>query len=791
MARQPSTAAEPGIDSLRMSAIVDPRVPHHIDTVIDIVEEGNEFLPEFRRAYFAPDSDTQVNGWRTETGASTNLFASINQDTTRWPAPGTDTLNKEINTRVSSQVYECTLDVDRFATSGDLENARIGFVSIQAIYASTGAHRKVRTFLRHMPSNTLFAPAGGAIRDVHPFGAIQNLWIGEFNPHEMRPWTPADLAAFGQGGDWRIQVRSDSATTDRFPRVMALSLEVVHHPVENREAVAVWRRPTALADRLTQVTTDQLVTVPDGTPGWDKSDGANYLYIWRQSVSPALYGPVIADDVRWASAAQRLPSDGEPPGVVYPYTANGSQTPEDDHLASDERAYDFNGRLVGNFRGRLRNQPALVPMAGSTPSVDGQPYRMDLGDLVLFSAAGPNAGYVAQRITPATTEDWLGFRFPIIPPFADASITLSVRVQSTGVQVGQSVTFSALDIARLSSPTAERWRYASGFLPEGVTLNASTTYEIRLTPTAASGTVHQRAEWIMPGPDGSLAPELVLGGGTNGLVRRGGTVHEPNRTLTINLLKQPDPPQNFAATVVDVPVETQVTGLDAVEHVELTWDPPATSLGGHFRVYTIERRLDGGDWHRIADVDSEGTTVHQNRELPRRTLAEYRIRVVGAEGRISQWVETGPVQTEAPGSYVILTSDHAPELECVFLYDRESGFPILSTEEDEFLAFYGRDRQVAFMTRENRGVGWQAELTLHQVDTPAKGGQHILTRVLDLVRSMDIPYVAVLDAQGTAVYGQVELSDPSEQRTGHIYRAGMVATPTAAVDDPVPVFVVD
>jgi hypothetical protein len=95
---------------------------------------------------------------------------------------------------------------------------------------------------------------------------------------------------------------------------MALSLEVVHHPVENREAAAVWRRPTNLPNRLTQVTTDQLVSVPDGTPGWDKQDDRNYLYIWRQSVSPALYGPVVADDVRWANAAQNLPIDGERDG---------------------------------------------------------------------------------------------------------------------------------------------------------------------------------------------------------------------------------------------------------------------------------------------------------------------------------------------------------------------------------------------------------------------------------------------------------------------------------------------
>src|SRR5690606_41207785 len=78
---------------------------------------------------------------------------------------------------------------------------------------------------------------------------------------------------------------------------------------ETRKAVGVWRRPHTLTTRLNNITTDALISVPDGSAGWSKEAGKNYVLCFRQSCAPALWGPVNADDVQWLGGYQDLRSE--------------------------------------------------------------------------------------------------------------------------------------------------------------------------------------------------------------------------------------------------------------------------------------------------------------------------------------------------------------------------------------------------------------------------------------------------------------------------------------------------
>src|SRR5690606_31845445 len=201
------------------------------------------------------------------------------------------------------------------------------------------------------------------LRDVHGYGATYIFWWGELNPATELPWTPADIADFGQGGSSFVRVRSQTATDAKHPRIFALKLRVHHIPIENRAAVGVWRRPSNLRGVLNNIATDALVTMPAGTPNWAKQSGRNYLFYWRESISPAMWSASKAEDVRWEGCYQDFRgTDGVPAGIVYPLHHSGSAPPPSDVIASDKIVYDHFGRPQEEFQGRSRVGFTMVPI---------------------------------------------------------------------------------------------------------------------------------------------------------------------------------------------------------------------------------------------------------------------------------------------------------------------------------------------------------------------------------------------------------------------------------------------
>jgi hypothetical protein len=764
MARYPSTVAET-INSLKLSATLNPISAASVPTVIDVIEEGNEDTALFAPVYLPPNSDIQTLGWRTNAGGTTNLFATINETTKQWYGPAAaDWIQNGIG---NEQAYICSVDATPFKAAGSHVNGRIGFVSISAILGANTGFRKLRLGIQI--GGVGYLPAGGNTREVHGYGAMYTLWYGELNPATNKPWTPADIAAFDTAGASRIYVQTVGTSGTQYPIVYALALEVYALPVENRAAVGVWRRPEAVTDRLTNVATDALVTVPSGAAGWSKATPKNYLFYWRQSVSPSLYGPVVGDDVRWNCIRQALPVNGQPPGF---------SPPPGGVLGAMGTAHDQFGRPTTQaftpYPAHSVFGLAMVRSDAAT-SADSQPYRLDAADL----ASVTSTQTVGQRVTPGSSQTYLGVRLLVIPPASgDPTLTVKIRRVSDSVQIGGTFTITG-SAARALPAGSGGWRYVSGFLASGAALVSATAYEIQVS-TSTGGT------WTVAMPDCSLGNTASFGGSTDGAFI--GAAHQVSRELVVTLTRQPDPPTNLTATATDVAVTTFSEVATTVKHIGLAWTVPGVGMGAGFARYEIERQLAGGPWQRIGNVTASGGAAFTDRECPRTVQATYRIRAVGLDGRFSAWATSGNVTITDTRPMLVLSSSHV-SLYLVHLYeivdqtDAETGYPILSTERDEFVAIHGADYQVAFMEAEDRGVGWRTRLSLRQTTMTAKGLARF-DALLDLIRSFDVPYVCAMDHQGNHVMGHVQASEGIQTQPDYGYTVQLDITPTHT--EPVP-----
>ena len=757
MARMPSTVAET-ITQLQMSATVNPLMQESVPTLVDVIEDGQEVIPLFQMASLLPNADKLNDGWLTDTGASTNLFQAIDEDVTRWPGPARASW---IYTTSSLKAYATSVDATAFAAGGANQNARIGWVAVQAIHGANTGFRKLDTKLQ-IGADT-YPPAGDGLRDVHGYGAIYQFWWGEINPATGLPWKPADIADFGSAGSSRIWVRSHgTVTTAQYPLVYAIRLHVHYQTVENRAAVGVWRRPELLTSRLTNVATTSLMTVPSGAANWSKLTGRNYLYYWRQSVSPSEYGAVVADDVRWNYIRQHLGPRGQPPNYA---------PPPGGILALDGIAHDQFGRPEHGFVSDGTSSAGLVLIRSDlAASADSQPYRLDLTDL----QAVRSTQKIGQRVTPGSAQSYLGVRFPIVPP-ASGSPTLTVAVirVSDSVQIGGTFTITA-SAARALPAGVGGWRYVTGFLSSGASLASGIAYEIRLTSTAGG-------DWLVAVPNASLSPAASFGGSTNGAFI--GATHQTDRDLAITLLRQPDPPTAVTATIANVAVTTFSDEATTVPHPQISWVLPAVGMGGLFARYEIQRQLGAGPWEDVADILTSSLGQFQDREVPRGVAATYRIRAVGTDGRFSNWGTSGSVTPTDAWPMLILATNHSASLQFVHLYeitdsgDADTVYPMLSTEHDEIVAIHGADYQVVFMEGEDRGVGWRTRVSLKQ-HTITTVGMAKFGALMDLVRSLDIPYVCALDHQGNRILGHVSVSEGVQSQPYYRFTAQLEIIPT-------------
>jgi hypothetical protein len=765
MARIPSTVAET-ITALKMSAQVNPLTEASIPTIVDVYEAGAEVMPNFSVAKLNPTSDKLNDGWLTSDGAlTTNLYQRIDDDVQRWH-PGAPAEADWIYSTAGSHInYECTFNVAQFAAAGAQQNARIGFVELRTIAGASTGYRKLYTRLNI--NGTHYGPAGGSVRDVHGYGAMYTHWWGELNPATDRPWTPADIAQFGVGGNSSARFTTYTTNLFQFPKIWGVRLYVYYITTENRVAVGVYRRPEDIgASRLVNIQTDTLRTYPAGTANWAKAASKLYLFHWRQSISPASYGPTVADDIRWNYLFQHLGPEGHPPGSGFPPNA---------FLALGYNNVDQFGRPEGAFTHDSRSSAGIAFLrSDAANSVDSQPYRLDITDLTKLTSAQK----VGQRVTPASGQTYLGVRFPIMPPATgNPTLTAAVHRVSDGVQMGGSFSITAEEVRDLPEAWGG-WRYVNRYLSSGAALLASTAYEIRLTSTAGG-------DWLTAILDSSLAPTTGFGGTTDGAFI--GTTHFPNRELTVTLTRQPNAPTGLTAAIYHVPVTTYTDcPVSSIQHVKLTWTIPGSGMGAVFAQYELERQLNGvSGWHRVANALSPSTNTFVDHEVPRNASAQYRVRAVGKDGRFSTWNTSGSVIPVTTAAVAILTSNHLPTIEQVYVYGLDSSFPVYGASADETISIHGADYQVVFMETEDRGVGWRTSVKVSRFKESGLGGHDTARPLIDLSRSLDIPYVCAMDNFGTQVRGHLAVGEVALQQPGDRYDAQIEMIPTHT--KPVPV----
>lgn len=774
MMRIPSTVTET-ISRLHLSASVDPLSRASVPTVVDIIEEGSEFMPLQKLAMLATSTDRTNEGWISSTGATTNLWSYIDDDTTRWPNPGNTAQTQWIYTTTAATTYVAGVDTTLFS-SGAAQNGRIYWVGVQAILAANTGYRKLGVRLKI--AGNLYEPAGGAARDVHGYGAIYYYFWGEINPATSKPWLPADIAKFGTDSTYGIKINSgDVATADQYPQINALSLNVAYAETENRKAVCTWRRPNDIGtERLINIATDSLLSVPAGATSWAKGNSKRYLFYWRQSVSPSQYGPTVADDVRWNGAYQELGPSGIPADIAYPYYTNGTAPPPSTTLASDAITYDQYGRPQEPWDGESRAAYAIsIVRSDSTHSVDGQPYRMDLADLVLFNSSSQTTG---QLMTPGSTTAYAGIRMPIVPSFVyDDALTVRIYPAAAGsAALTGSLVVSQTEFRASVTPGPGSLRYLTGAFSSAITLTSGTQYLVKLTSSTATGD----DAWVAYAPDCSLAPTLSFGSTSNCAVIAGTT--NMNRDMCINLIRAPNPATSVVAATTNLSVSTPTGGSSSVQHVRVTWVAPVSALGVSFKRYELERQLTGELlWTRVANVNNSATLGFTDHLVPRETACTYRVRCVALDGRVSTWATSNSVTpVSIDDCSLVLTSNHSPSLEVVMNLDREVGYDFLSTSRDEVVSLYGSDNQVVFMESEDRGVGWKVGIEVSfGVQPPAlRAGQRIFDQILAITRSSDIPFVAAMDFQGTRILGHVTPENASQRQPGNWYHADLNIIPT-------------
>lgn len=731
---------------------------------------------------YAPNADGFVSGWTNQAGSGTNLWQSID-DPVQYPPLGTDrirtfsTTPAEYRFHVASGAFPLT--------------ARVHRLNIQAVIGreavSGSAGRQFAFRLYYVPTATFYSPTPNLWAPY--FGQLVTIDCGEINPQSGLPWSPQDIREF-DGGNWQVRVES-VATAACGSQIPTIALQVYSTDPDPRVAVGAWARPAGAPGPL--VTTDALVRLSAGAwvADWLKANAQDYAFLWRYANAKAVTGTAtLAQDIQAAYAGAEV---GTPASQPSPVPGMHSRIVTVDSL----------GRPTSVSHESNLNARLDLIVAGAVAD-DSQPYRIDTGDTITQPSkrdVAPSGTYIAQRMTPAANQSYLGVRFVCRPPtktFPDAdSAVLEVTVNrvSDGLQMGGSLVLAAPQVrAGQEMPNAPGWHYVEGFLSAGAALIAGTQYEVRFTPTAGPPNL----PWsLMAGrQDGTPSANVAgFGGATDGIIDDG--VADATYDIGVVLQLQPAAPANVAASVVP----TEQSGdscfctVKLVDHVVVEWT--ATSLGADFARYEVERlEEDSGTWELVAVVVSEdinpflGTSVNKwtDLQVPRNRAAQYRVRVVATSGAVSEWVTTEFVTPQSYGCEVIFTSNADPSLTLV--YDREPRVRMLdmNNASNVLARIYGAYGHVSFAEQEDRGVALRMRIVANFGRQPTDdagrdiGAEAVFEPLRRVARAMSsttnpVPYVCVLDYEGNRRFARLELEVMDYENPGWRYHADVDVTP--------------
>lgn len=211
--------------------------------------------------------------------------------------------------------------------------------------------------------------------------------------------------------------------------------------------------------------------------------------------------------------------------------------------------------------------------------------------------------------------------------------------------------------------------------------------------------------------------------------------------------------------------------MAAIPYVEATWT--ATSLGGNFSHYEIDRSENLGAWRRVAEITTEAVNVYRDFEAARPSLEAYRIRVVRADGAASAWSTTRTATTVADADdYFRLVSNEAPQLNLAVLVesdnDQEHTWEFPTNEVEYQIA--GRDGAVVLRGLEDPGD----RFTLHVVDVDSDGEERAAYDPLLALSRAALSYVAVISPAGRRWFAALTLEQGSQTGARKVYRSPLV-----------------
>lgn len=743
------------IDSLRLSIAHDPAVTAPFFAIFEVIPTGSEFpvaVGAHSTVSYAPNNDETIGAWTTGPGAmgTVNLWARID-DAVAYPPVGSDYIRLRSS---GASAYRATVASAAFPLT-----ARVLRLAVEAVIGldpegTDFTNRSVGFSLFHNPTSTVYVMPGNTFT-VTAFtpNQVLNMSLGEINPVTLLPWTPADVRLFDT--DWHLRVNS-SGNVNGGPIVTAMALKVSYIDPENRVALGTWQRPPG-ALPLT-IETDDFVR-PDGaggwTPSWVKPASGDFLFLarWCRDTMVSL-GAAPATDLAWLVAYQDLGDLGSPPGISYPPVPG---------MTADILPVSSVGLPTEAFDGSSRRAARLVLRTSTaTDSNDSEPFYVNLS--VLESVTSTQT--LGQRITPNSSQSYLGVRLVIAPPESiDATLTIRVFGVASGLQIGTGQFTITADEVRALPDLGGGMRFIQGFFNSSVALVSGTQYEVRCSTDAGTWLA------IVPDSDGASGPTFAGASGTGaGDCARlnGGTGPSlAGQDMMLVLLIQPTAPATATATVMEL--ELQGGGAmctpEAIEHIAVQWT--ATALAGAWARYEVERLEDDGAgvWQPVAVVTSAESMVHfTDWETPRGRLVKYRVRVVANTAAFSTWTETQWVSANATGAEIIFTSNGAADRTVAVDYEPEVDTGFLDHEDDTVVPVYGAPYQLVFVNPQPRGLVKDVRLIVHADNRPCNDyGQplpddEVWSPLRAITQAHDIAYVCILDATGDRTYGHVTLS---------------------------------
>jgi len=767
---------------------------------------------------YAPDAQVSIGSWLNQAGSGTTIYTSI--DELNWSWPLTTAQNADyIRTRATASSQA----IFHMNTAGQSLTRRVAKLRIRAVAGCKTGFRNIRFALRHVPTATDYQ-APSSLQRTHGYTSPHEIDLGEINPVTLRPWTALDVRAFEAGvGTWAIVCQGAGSTTNEL-QVKALELEVQSVPYD-MAAHAVWQRPAG-APRSPVLFDD--VFRPDGAGGytaeWSKPSSGDFLFVPRQAAALLVTGGgPFATDVRWQFIGGQTPAGPQAPpvpGMRATHVSYGNSLGEIWAMSSPE------GDLSTSFPPTIpapTEQGRLDLMVAGVVSNDSQPYGFH--HFVKDDEPTFLNQWYGQIVVPTSSISWLGVRGIVRPPLVRVTLAsgaytfrkplpgertarVTVHRDSDNLQFGG---FFDIDAAALwASPAIANvlnYRMFEDFLSAGAALVSGTQYYTKVTPQNGPTQAQSKSDlesWAFRKPDGYN--NTGVGGdagsatfqGDDGATGGYALYHDGTTTfgftevdISLQLLAQPDPPENFtvAIEVQEPPGPDTACSVPGIQFAHLTWDSPNT-YGLTFDRWEIERLdQDAAEWMLVANSRDHAARTFDQYAIRRNRWVRYRVRAVAISGAFSEWAESDTVVASSYGCEVLFVSDQRPDLNVAFDHEPNVDFDFQDHEGDDLMVVTGSPYQVAFVDVADRGVVINYSLIANFGDQPMRhddgtpiGAEAVFEPLRRMVRSdfdpgQVLPYVTVLDYLTNIRHAYVRMGKATQREPGFRYHVPVSVTP--------------